>query len=59
MHIPDRRGLDRLLTPTCTKCNTDAHIHVVMRVEYAVYFRCDKCGAVWGEQKARLNYAEN
>jgi hypothetical protein len=44
---PDRRGLERVSTPSCTYCSTDAHVRCVRRTANEVYFACSGCDAMW------------
>jgi len=48
---PERRSPNRLPTPVCSDCQTAANVRAVTRVDYAVYFRCVRCGTTWGERK--------
>ena len=43
----DRRGLDRVPTPSCMYCSTDAHVRSVRRTANEVYFVCSSCDAMW------------
>ena len=43
----ERRSPDRLRTPTCTYCSTDAYVRGIRRTPDEVYFACDGCEAMW------------
>ena len=43
----DRRGLDRVPTPSCSYCATDAHVRSIRRTANEVYFVCSGCDAMW------------
>ena len=43
----DRRRPDRVPTPSCAYCSTDAHVHSVRRTANEVYFVCGGCDAMW------------
>ena len=43
----ERRSPDRLRTPTCTYCSTDAYVRSIRRTVDEVYFACDGCEAMW------------
>jgi hypothetical protein len=47
----DRRSPDRLVVPTCPRCQTSREERALSRTAYAVYFRCDQCGLVISETK--------
>ena len=47
----ERRAANRLITPSCEQCDSNAHLLGVLRVERFVYFRCLTCGAVCGVAK--------
>jgi uncharacterized Zn finger protein len=47
----ERRDSDRLEPPTCERCGTAAAMEVAVRVEYAVYFRCQSCGTITSRLK--------
>lgn len=42
----DRR-IDRLPTPTCSYCSTDAYVRSIRRTADEVYFACDGCEAMF------------
>jgi hypothetical protein len=50
---PDRRSLDRVPTPSCTYCATDAHVRSVRHTASEVYFVCSGCDAMWVLPRAR------
>ena len=43
----DRRGGDRLATPTCTYCATDVHVRSTRRTPQEIYFVCSSCEAMF------------
>ena len=43
----ERRGPNRLQSPTCTYCATDAYVRSIRRTADEVYFVCDGCEAMW------------
>jgi hypothetical protein len=43
----DRRALDRVPTPSCSYCATDAHVRSIRRTANEVYFVCSGCDAMW------------
>lgn len=43
----DRRTADRMPTPTCTYCSTDAYVRSIRRTADEVYFACDGCEAMF------------
>ena len=47
LESPDRRSFDRVPTPSCTYCATDAHVGSVRRTANEVYFVCSGCDAMW------------
>jgi hypothetical protein len=49
----DRRGLERVTTPSCAYCSTDAHVHCIRRTANEVYFACSGCDAMWVLPRAR------
>lgn len=49
----DRRSADRLPTPICSYCSTDAYVRSVRRTADEVYFACDACEAMWALPRPR------
>ena len=47
---PGDRRINRLKPPPCTACG-HGDTRVTLRTDYALYFRCDRCAAVWSAQK--------
>ena len=43
----ERRGPNRLQSPTCTYCGTDAYVRSIRRTSDEVFFACDGCEAMW------------
>jgi hypothetical protein len=43
----DRRRPDRLPTPMCVYCSTDAYVRSIRRTADEVYFACVGCEAMW------------
>lgn len=43
----DRRSVDRLRTPTCSYCGTDAYVRSIRRTADEVFFACDGCEAMF------------
>jgi hypothetical protein len=43
----ERRTPDRVKSPTCTYCSTDAYVRAIRRTSEEVYFACDGCEAMW------------
>jgi hypothetical protein len=43
----DRRSLDRVTTPNCSYCATDARVRSIRRTANEVYFVCSGCDAMW------------
>ena len=43
----DRRTPDRMPTPTCSYCSTDAYVRSIRRTADEVYFACDGCEAMF------------
>jgi hypothetical protein len=43
----DRRNFDRVPTPSCSYCATDAHVRSIRRTANEVYFACSGCDAMW------------
>lgn len=50
----DRRSLERLPTPSCTYCSTDAYVRSIRRTADEVYFACDGCEAMWALPRPRI-----
>jgi hypothetical protein len=50
----DRRALDRLPTPACVYCSTDAYVRSIRRTANDVYFACDACEAMWAMPRGRM-----
>ncbi len=51
----ERRSPDRLPTPSCSYCSTDAYVHSIRRTSDEVYFACDGCEAMWALPRPRPN----
>ena len=51
----EQRAVDRVDVPECPKCQTNAHMSVVSRSEYVIYFRCAQCGHTQSVRKPRWN----
>jgi hypothetical protein len=49
----ERRSIDRLPTPSCSYCSTDAYVHSIRRTSDEVYFACDGCDAMWALPRPR------
>jgi hypothetical protein len=47
----DRRSDDRLPTPTCQYCGTDAYVRSLRRTADEVFFACDGCEAMFAVQR--------
>jgi transcription elongation factor Elf1 len=47
----DRRSGDRLPTPTCNYCGTDAYVRSMRRTADEVFFACDGCEAMFAVQR--------
>ena len=43
----DRRTADRMPTPTCSYCSTDAYVRSIRRTAEEVYFACEGCDAMF------------
>ena len=43
----DRRTADRIATPICGYCSTDAYVHSIRRTADEVYFACEGCEAMF------------
>ena len=52
----DRRGHDRVPTPSCSYCSTDAYVRTVRRTADEVYFACDGCEAMWALPRPRTGH---
>jgi hypothetical protein len=51
----ERRSPERLPTPSCSYCSTDAYMHSIRRTSDEVYFACDGCEAMWALPRPRPN----
>jgi hypothetical protein len=47
----DRRSDDRLPTPSCNYCGTDAYVRSMRRTADEVFFACDCCEAMFAVQR--------
>jgi hypothetical protein len=52
----DRRAGDRLQTPSCIYCATDAYVRSTRRTADEVYFVCDGCDAMWVLPRPRAGH---
>jgi hypothetical protein len=48
--VRDRRNANRLTVPSCPAC-TSLHSSVIIRTDYSVNARCDRCTHVWSQPK--------
>jgi hypothetical protein len=56
----DRRAADRIGTPSCTYCGTDAYVRSVRRTADEVYFSCDGCQAMFAVSRPqRISHAQH
>jgi hypothetical protein len=47
---PGERRLERLQPRPCSACGY-AVARVMLRTDYVIYFRCDRCSAMWSMPK--------